>query len=190
MCLALMSGNRRDGSSRMAHERDSNNNRHHAINQSLDKSTTSTGSGQRSPLSSTSEKSCDEQLMLVQQQQQQPQRSMYMAHPQQQQGLETVDSRHLQVPTSTAAAKSLKQEQCDLTQVPFDPHSFTNYSPFAINTLMLHQGFAENPAALNAYYASQLPQTAFVPSSSTDYYQHHHHPHHHASMYASPSAAL
>ena len=67
--------------------------------------------------------------------------------------------------------------------MPFDSHTFSNYSPFAINTLMLHQGFGENPAALNAYYASQLPQTAFVPSSSADYY-------HHSSMYAPQPTAL
>jgi hypothetical protein len=155
------------------------------MNSSLDKSTTSTGSGQRSPLSSPSDKSCDEQLVLMQQQQQQQQRSMYVQQPlppsSQQQGLDSPDSRHLSA--SVMPGKQLKQEQCELNQMPFDPHAFTNYSPFAINTLMLHQGFAENPAALNAYYASQLPQTAFVPSSSTDYY-------HHSAMYASPPTAL
>jgi hypothetical protein len=65
----------------------------------------------------------------------------------------------------------------------FDPHTFTGYSPFAINTLIMHQGFGDNPAALNAYYASQLPQTAFVPSSSADYY-------HHSAMYAPQPTAL
>jgi hypothetical protein len=65
----------------------------------------------------------------------------------------------------------------------FDPHTFTGYSPFTINTLIMHQGFGDNPAALNAYYASQLPQTAFVPSSSTDYY-------HHPTMYAPQPTAL
>ena len=55
------------------------------LNNSLDKSTTSTGSGQRSPLSSASDKSCDEQLLLMQQQQQQ--RSMYIQHQQQQASL-------------------------------------------------------------------------------------------------------
>ena len=75
-------------SCRMPHDRDSNNNRRHdgsGLNTSLDKSTTSTGSGQRSPLSSASEKSCDEQLALMQQQQQQ--RSMYAQHQQHQQAL-------------------------------------------------------------------------------------------------------
>jgi hypothetical protein len=67
--------------------------------------------------------------------------------------------------------------------MPFDPHTFAGYSPFAINTLIMHQGFGDNPAALNAYYASQLPQTAFVPSSSTDYY-------HHSTMYAPQPTAL
>jgi len=47
----------------------------------------------------------------------------------------------------------------------------------------MHQGFGDNPAALNAYYASQLPQTAFVPSSSSDYY-------HHSAMYAPQPTAL
>jgi hypothetical protein len=174
-------------SCRMPHDRDSNNNRRHegsGINNSLDKSTTSTGSGQRSPLSSASDKSCDEQLLLMQQQQQQQQqRSMYIQH-QQQQALaasESPDSRNLQ--SSTVGVKQLKQEQCEFNQMPFDPHTFTGYSPFAINTLIMHQGFGDNPAALNAYYASQLPQTAFVPSSSADYY-------HHSAMYAPQPTAL
>lgn len=179
-CYLSCLGNKRENSSRLNHECDSNNNnRHHGINTNLDKSTTSTGSGQRSPLSSTSDKSCDEQILLMQQQQPQQQRSMYMSHPQQQQqqGLESSNS---------IIGKSLKQEQCELSQISFDPHTFPNYSTFAINSLMLPQGFAENPTALNAYYASQLPQTGFVPSSSTDYYHHHHH----SSMYASPSTAI
>jgi hypothetical protein len=180
-------GNRRDMSCRMPHDRDSNNsNRRNGINNSLDKSTTSTGSGQRSPLSSASDKSCDEQLLLMQQQQQQLQRPMYMQqHQQQQQTLESPDSRNLQVSSSstTVGVKPLKQEQCDFNQMSFDPHTFAGYSPFAINTLMLHQGFGDNPAALNAYYASQLPQTAFVPSSSSDYY-------HHPAMYAPQPTAL
>jgi len=190
--------NRREGSSRH-HDRDSNNNRNHG---NLDKSTTSSGSGQRSPLSSNSEKSSDEQFLLMQQQQQQQQTSasIYLTQhdqQQQQQTLESNDSRHLPVSSSTTvnnsmSIKALKQEQCELSQIPFDPHAFPNYSPFAINTLMLHQGFAESPSALNAYYASQLPQTAFVPSSSADYYHPHAHPHHphhpHPSMYASPSS--
>ena len=65
----------------------------------------------------------------------------------------------------------------------FDPHTFAGYSPFAINTLIMHPGFADNSTALNAYYASQLPQAAFVPSSSTDYY-------HHPTMYAPQPTAL
>lgn len=191
----------------MTHERDSNNNRRHdngGLSNSLEKSTTSTGSGQRSPLSSASDKSCDEQLLLMQQhqQQQQQQRSMYLQH-QQQQGLagrflfsiksieylliqasESPDSRNLQLTSSSnLGVKQLKQEQCEFNQMSFDPHTFPGYSPFAINTLIMHQGFGENPAALNAYYASQLPQTAFVPSSSADYY-------HHPSMYAPQSTAL
>ena len=66
----------------MGQERDStsNGNRRHGLNNSLDKSTTSTGSGQRSPLSSASEKSCDEQMILIQQQ-----RQSYLSQPQQQQ---------------------------------------------------------------------------------------------------------
>jgi hypothetical protein len=196
-----VAGNRRDGSSRMIHERDSNNNhtRHPTINHNLDKSITSTGSGQQSPVSSNSDKSCDEQLLLMQQLPLQP-RSIFMtqAHEEQQQhsdrqGLETTSTSAITMPV-----KSLKQEQCESNQIPFDPHSFTNYSPFAINTLMLHPGFADNSAAFNAYYASQLPQTAFIPSSSSsaaattaaaavDYYHHHQH---HPSMYASPSTAL
>ncbi|CAF4871258.1 unnamed protein product, partial [Rotaria sp. Silwood1] len=167
---------------RLEHDRDSNNNnRRHGINNSLDKSTTSTGSGQRSPISSASDKSCDEQLLLMQQQQQ---RSIYMQ--QQQQSLESPDSRNLQVSSSTTTnvdVKQLKQEQCDFNQMSFDSHTFPNYSPFAINTLIMHQGFGDNPAALNAYYASQLPQTAFVPSSSSDYY-------HHSTMYASQPTTL
>ena len=92
-CLQIKAfqGTKRDMSCRMSHDRDSNNNRRHdgsGMNNSLEKSTTSTGSGQRSPLSSASDKSCDEQLLLMQQQQQQQQqqRSMYLQH-QQQQGL-------------------------------------------------------------------------------------------------------
>ena len=156
------------GNKRLQHPRDSNNNsRRNGINNSLDKSTTSTGSGQRSPLSSASDKSCDEQLLLMQQQQQQQQRSMYMQQQQQQQSLESSDSRNLQVSSSATSVgvKQLKQEQCEFNQMSFDPHTFPNYSPFTINTLIMHQGFGDNPAALNAYYASQLPQTAFVPSS-------------------------
>jgi hypothetical protein len=123
-------------------------------------------------------------------------RAVYVGHPTQT-SLDSSEIRHL--PTSSSnnsttntsaigvgTVKALKQEQCDLSQLPFDHHSFPNYTPFALNTLMLHQGFAESPAALNAYYASQLPQTAFVPSSSADYYHHHHHP----SMYASSSTPL
>ena len=199
--LSSSLGNRREGSSRLQ-DRDANNNRHHG---NLDKSTTSSGSGQRSPLSSNSEKSSDDQFLLMQQQQQQQQQqptaaSIYLTqHDQQQQQatLESNDSRHLPVSASTTvnnsmSIKTLKQEQCELSQIPFDPHAFPNYSPFAINTLMLHQGFAESPSALNAYYASQLPQTAFVPSSSADYYHPHAHPHHphhaHPAMYASPSS--
>ncbi|CAF1477790.1 unnamed protein product, partial [Adineta ricciae] len=188
-------GSKRDMNCRIPHERDSNNNnnRRHGMNNSLDKSTASTGSGQRSPLSSPSDKSCDEQLLLMQQQQQQQQqqqRSMYMQHHQQQQTLaasESPDSRNIQHSSSASNAavgvKQLKQEQCEFNQMPFDPHTFTSYSPFAINTLIMHQGFGDNPAALNAYYASQLPQTAFVPSSSTDYY-------HHSAMYAPQQTAL
>ena len=209
--IKAFQGNKREMSCRMTHERDSNNNRRHdngGLSNSLEKSTTSTGSGQRSPLSSASDKSCDEQLLLMQQQQQQQQqqRSMYLQH-QQQQGLagrflflnrkskffsdgfllqasESPDSRNLQLSSSsTLGVKQLKQEQCEFNQMSFDPHTFPGYSPFAINTLIMHQGFGENPAALNAYYASQLPQTAFVPSSSADYY-------HHPSMYAPQSTAL
>ena len=88
---AFVGGHKRDISSRMQQDRDSNstNNRRNGMNHSLDKSTTSTGSGQRSPLSSASDKSCDEQLLLMQQQQQQQQqqRSIYMQHQQQQQAL-------------------------------------------------------------------------------------------------------
>lgn len=182
---------KRDVSSRMGgQERDptGNSNRRHVLNNSLDKSTTSTGSGQRSPLSSGSEKSCDEQMILMQQQRQsyisqpqQPHQQQQQPQPQQQvqQGLtasESPDSRHL--PSSSInpiGIKQLKQEQCEFNQMSFDPHTFPSYSPFAINSIFMHQGFTENPAALNAYYASQLPQTAFVPSSSTDYYHHHHH---------------
>jgi hypothetical protein len=165
----------------LQHDRDSNhtNNRRHGINNSLDKSTTSTGSGQRSPLSSASDKSCDEQLLLMQQQ-----RPMYMQQQQQQQSLE---SPNIQVSssgiTTTAGIKQLKQEQCEFNQLSFDPHTFPSYSPFTINTLIMHQGFGDNPAALNAYYASQLPQTAFVPSSSSDYY-------HHPTMYAPQPTTL
>ncbi|CAF0835304.1 unnamed protein product [Rotaria sp. Silwood1] len=193
-------GNKREISCRIQHDRDSNNNnRRNGINNSLDKSTTSTGSGQRSPLSSASDKSCDEQLILMQhhqqqqqqQHQQQQQRSIYMQHQQQQQqqalaASESPDSRNLQLSSSSASAvgvKQLKQEQCEFNQMSFDPHTFTGYSPFAINTLIMHQGFGDNPAALNAYYASQLPQTAFVPSSSSDYY-------HHSAMYATQPTAL
>ena len=171
----------------MPHDRDSNNNtRRNGVNNSLDKSTASTGSGQRSPLSSASDKSCDEQLLLMQQQQPPPlpqQRSMYMQ--QQPQPLEPSDSRNLQVSSSgtTSGVKQLKQEQCEFNQMSFDPHTFPSYSPFTINTLIMHQGFGDNPAALNAYYASQLPQTAFVPSSSSDYY-------HHPTMYAPQPTAL
>ncbi|CAF5160508.1 unnamed protein product, partial [Rotaria magnacalcarata] len=99
---------------------------------------------------------------------------------------ESPDSRNLQLSSSSSSAvgvKQLKQEQCEFNQMSFDPHTFSGYSPFAINSLMMHQGFGDNPAALNAYYASQLPQTAFVPSSSTDYY-------HHSAMYATQPAAL
>jgi hypothetical protein len=172
------------GNKRLQHDRDSNNNRRNGINNSLDKSTASTGSGQRSPLSSASDKSCDEQLLLMQQQQQQQQRSIYMQHQQQQQPLESSDSRNLQASSTaaTAGVKQLKQEQCEFNQMSFDPHTFPSYSPFTINTLIMQQGFGDNPAALNAYYASQLPQTAFVPSSS-DYY-------HHPTMYAPQSTAL
>jgi len=206
--IQAFQGVKRDLSCRLTggHERDSNNNsrRNHVMNNSLEKSTTSTGSGQRSPLSSASDKSCDEQLLIMQQQQQQQQRPMYMQQQQQQQSAlgcknhrlkneneflfcffqasESPDSRHLQS-SSNPHVKQLKQEQCEFNQMPFDSHTFSNYSPFAINTLMLHQGFGENPAALNAYYASQLPQTAFVPSSSADYY-------HHSSMYAPQPTAL
>ena len=80
--FAAFAGAKREGSSRMGQERDStggNPNRRHALNNSLDKSTTSTGSGQRSPLSSASEKSCDEQMILMQQQ-----RQTYIGQPQQQ----------------------------------------------------------------------------------------------------------
>ncbi|UJR21937.1 hypothetical protein I4U23_025006 [Adineta vaga] len=169
---------------RLQHDRDSNNNsRRNGINNSLDKSTTSTGSGQRSPLSSASEKSCDEQSLLMPQQQ----RPMYMQQQQQQQqqSLESLDTRDLQVLSTgtTVGIKQLKQEQCEFNQMPFDPHTFPGYSPFAINTLIMHQGFGDNPAALNAYYASQLPQTAFVPSSSSDYY-------HHPTMYAAQPTTL
>jgi len=120
----------------------------------------------------------------MQQQQQQQQRSMYMQHQQQQQPLESSDSRNLQASSTaaTAGVKQLKQEQCEFNQMSFDPHTFPSYSPFTINTLIMQQGFGDNPAALNAYYASQLPQTAFVPSSS-DYY-------HHPTMYAPQSTAL
>jgi hypothetical protein len=120
----------------------------------------------------------------MQQQQQQQQRSIYMQHQQQQQ-LESSDSRNLQVSSSatTAGVKQLKQEQCEFNQMSFDPHTFPSYSPFAINQLIMQQGFGDNPAALNAYYASQLPQAAFVPSSSSDYY-------HHPTMYASQPTAL
>jgi hypothetical protein len=168
------------GNKRLQHARDPNNNsRRNGVNNSLDKSTTSTGSGQRSPLSSASDKSCDEQLLLMQQQQ----RPMYMQH--QPQPLESSDARNLQVSSAaaTAGVKQLKQEQCEFNQMSFDPHTFPNYSPFTINTLIMHQGFGDNPAALNAYYASQLPQTAFVPSSSSDYY-------HHPAMYAPQPTAL
>ncbi len=99
---------------------------------------------------------------------------------------ESPDSRNLQLSSSSVASvgvKQLKQEQCEFNQMPFDPHTFPGYSPFAINTLIMHQGFGDNPAALNAYYASQLPQTAFVPSSSADYY-------HHPAMYAPQPTAL
>jgi len=164
---------------RLQRERDPNNNRRNGINNSLDKSTTSTGSGQRSPLSSASDKSCDEQLLLMQQQQQQQQqRSMYMQHQQQQQPLESSVSSS----GTTVGVKPLKQEQCEFNQMSFDPHTFPSYSPFTINTLIMQQGFGDNPAALNAYYAAQLPQTAFVPSSS-DYY-------HHPTMYAPQPTAL
>ncbi len=171
--LLFLSGNKR-----LQHDRDSNNNRRNGVNNSLDKSTTSTGSGQRSPLSSASDKSCDEQLLLMQQQQ----RPIYM---QQQQPIDSSDSRNLQVSSAAATTigvKQLKQEQCEFNQMSFDPHTFPSYSPFAINTLIMQQGFGDNPAALNAYYASQLPQTAFVPSSS-DYY-------HHPTMYAPQPTAL
>ena len=149
------------GNKRLQHDRDSNNNtRRNRSN--LDKSTTSTGSGQRSPLSSASDKSCDEQILLMQQQQQQS-RPMYMQQPT---TLESSDSRNV-----PAGGKQLKQEQCEYNQMSsFDSHTFPNYSPFTINTLIMQQGFGDNPAALNAYYASQLPQTAFVPSTSADYY--------------------
>ena len=174
--IVFLSGNKR-----LQHDRDSNNNRRNGLSNSLDKSTTSTGSGQRSPLSSASDKSCDEQLLLMQQQQ--PQRPMYM-QPQQPQALDSSDSRNLPVSASTSlAVKQLKQEQCEFNQMSFDPHTFPSYSPFAINTLIMQQGFGDNPAALNAYYASQLPQTAFVPSSSADYY-------HHPTMYAPQPTAL
>ena len=147
------------GNKRLQHDRDSNNNtRRNRSN--LDKSTTSTGSGQRSPLSSASDKSCDEQILLMQQQQSRP---MYMQQPT---TLESSDSRNV-----PAGGKQLKQEQCEYNQMSsFDSHTFPNYSPFTINTLIMQQGFGDNPAALNAYYASQLPQTAFVPSTSADYY--------------------
>jgi hypothetical protein len=169
------------GNKRLQHDRDSNNNRRNGMSNSLDKSTTSTGSGQRSPLSSASDKSCDEQLLLMQQQQQQ--RPIYMQP--QQQPLDSSDSRNLQISSSastTLGVKQLKQEQCEFNQMSFDPHTFPSYSPFAINTLIMQQGFGDNPAALNAYYASQLPQTAFVPSSSSDYY--------HPTMYAPQPTAL
>lgn len=147
------------------------------MNNNLDKSTTSTGSGQRSPLSSASEKSCDEQLLLLQQPPPPPpqqSRPIYM-----QQALEPTDSRN-----QPMGGKALKQEQCEYNQMSsFDPHTFPNYSPFTINTLIMQQGFGDNPAALNAYYASQLPQTAFVPSTSTDYY-------HHPTMYATQPSSL
>ncbi len=83
--IKAFAGNKREMSCRTQHDRDSNNNnrRNGGLNNSLDKSTASTGSGQRSPLSSASDKSCDEQLLLMQQQHQQ-QRSMYMQHQQQQ----------------------------------------------------------------------------------------------------------
>ena len=147
------------GNKRLQHDRDSNNNtRRNRSN--LDKSTTSTGSGQQSPLSSASDKSCDEQILLMQQQQSRP---MYMQQPT---TLESSDSRNV-----PAGGKQLKQEQCEYNQMSsFDSHTFPNYSPFTINTLIMQQGFGDNPAALNAYYASQLPQTAFVPSTSADYY--------------------
>jgi hypothetical protein len=96
---------------------------------------------------------------------------------------ESPDSRNIQLSSSSVGVKQLKQEQCEFNQMSFDPHTFTGYSPFAINTLIMHQGFGDNPAALNAYYASQLPQTAFVPSSSSDYY-------HHSAMYAPQPTAL
>jgi len=100
---------------------------------------------------------------------------------------ESSDCRNLQLSSSSSGAavgvKQLKQEQCEFNQMSFDPHTFSGYSPFTINTLIMHQGFGDNPAALNAYYASQLPQTAFVPSSSTDYY-------HHPTMYAPQPTAL
>ena len=180
------------GNKRIEHDRDSNNNnRRNGINNSLDKSTTSTGSGQRSPLSSASDKSCDEQLLLMQQQQQH-QRSLYMQHSQQQ-PLESQDSRHLQLSSSSSSPtvanggiKQLKQEQCEFNPMSFDPHAFPSYSPFAINTLIMHQGFADNPTALNAYYASQLPQTAFVPSSSSSASDYYHNP----AMYASQPSTL
>lgn len=181
----LMSLSLSSGTKRLQHDRDPNgSSRRNAMHNSLDKSTTSTGSGQRSPMSSASEKSCDEQMLLMQQQQQQqPQRPMYVQ--QTQPSLESPESHDLQVlPAGSTAAgsKQLKQEQCEFNQMAFDPHTFPGYSPFAINTLIMHQGFGDNPAALNAYYASQLPQTAFVPSSS-DYY-------HHSSMYAAQPTAL
>ncbi|CAF4270882.1 unnamed protein product, partial [Rotaria socialis] len=159
---------------RLDHDRDSNNNsRRQGINNSLDKSTASTGSGQQSPISSSSEKSCDEQLLIMQQQL--PARPIYM-----QQQQPTIESS--QPSATNVDVKQLKQEQCEFNQMSFDPHTFPNYSPFAINTLIMHQGFGDNPAALNAYYASQLPQTAFAPSSS-DYY-------HHSAMYASQPTTL
>ena len=106
-------------------------------------------------------------------QQQQQQGPMYMQQP-------TLDSSSS---GTTNNVKPLKQEQCEFNQLSFDPHTFPSYSPFTINQLIMQQGFGENPAALNAYYASQLPQTAFVPSSSSDYY-------HHPTMYASQPTAL
>jgi hypothetical protein len=168
----FLSGNRR-----IPNDRDSNNNRRNGASNNLDKSTTSTGSGQRSPLSSASDKSCDEQLLLMQQQQ----RPMYM-QPQQQPPLDS-SVQASSTASTNLGVKQLKQEQCEFNQMSFDPHTFPSYSPFAINTLIMQQGFGDNPAALNAYYASQLPQTAFVPSSSSDYY-------HHPTMYAPQPTAL
>ena len=178
------SGNKRDGMLRGNLECDSNNNRSHGTNINSSKGNLSISNGQQSPSSLSSDKSCDDTLILIQQQQQQQQnppqhRSMYVAHPQQQSS-DSSEPHHFLSNSTNANGKPLKQEQCELSQIPLDSHSFANYPTFTLNPLMLHQGFADNAAALNAYYVPQLPQTTMVTSSSTDYY-HLHHP----SMYAS-----